>query len=101
MNDLATADVAIELRQIERDESIPRGVRAHIFRTIDQIFALDLDRAEALVALTPEQSALLSEREAARADKDYARSDELRDQLLALKIAVKDGPGGQSYEVIS
>ena len=72
-----------------------------VFRTIDQIFALDLDRAEALVALTPEQSALLSEREAARADKDYARSDELRDQLLALKIAVKDGPGGQSYEVIS
>ena len=101
MNDLATAELAIELRRIERDESMAPGVRAEIFRAFDQIFALDLDRVDVKVTLTPEQSILLAQRATARANKDYGRSDELRDQLLALKIAVKDGPTGQGYEVIS
>ncbi len=100
MNDLGTVDVAIELRRIERDDSISLGEKAHIFRAIDSVFALDLDRVEVKGELTSEQAALLEERAAARAAKNYARSDELRDQLLLLKIAIVDSPAGQSYEVI-
>jgi len=76
-------------------------VRAAIFRAMDNVFALDLDRADAEIWLTDEQSRLLSERAAARAAKNFARSDELREELLTLKIAVKDGPTGQEYEVIA
>jgi cysteinyl-tRNA synthetase len=32
--------------------------------------------------------------------KDFALSDQLRDQLLAQKIVVKDSAAGQSYEII-
>ena len=37
---------------------------------------------------------LLVDRKQARADKDWAKSDEIRDQLKAAKIVVKDNPDG-------
>ncbi len=37
---------------------------------------------------------LIAERAEARAAKDWARSDALRDELLAMGVAIKDGPGG-------
>lgn len=100
MNDLGTVDVVVELRRIERDDSISPGVRAFIFRALDAVLALDLDRIEVKTELTNEQAALLEERAQARAAKNYARSDELRDQLLLLKISVVDSAAGQSYDLI-
>jgi cysteinyl-tRNA synthetase len=50
--------------------------------------------------LTPEQQApegvheLARARERARAEKDFAAADELRDQIAALGWEVRDGPGG-------
>ncbi len=99
LNDLNTADLVIELRRIERDESIAPGIRAEIFRKIDQIFALDLDRLPAQILLTTEQTELLAARAAARSAKDFALSDQLRDRLLQINIVVKDSPTGQSYEL--
>jgi cysteinyl-tRNA synthetase len=98
-NDLGTVDVAVELRRIERDGSVPYAVKAEVFRAMDRVFALDLDRVEA-ASLTAEQEELLEQRAAARAAKDFALSDQLRDQLLAQKIVVKDSAAGQSYEII-
>jgi cysteinyl-tRNA synthetase len=43
--------------------------------------------------------ALLVERTAARANKDFKRSDELRDQLVQMGIAVSDTPAGSEWEV--
>ena len=40
---------------------------------------------------------LLDARAAARAAKDFAASDRLRDELAALGVAVKDTPGGQEW----
>lgn len=45
-------------------------------------------------ALTDAQESLLSERESARASKDWATSDRLRDQLSADCIEVMDTPSG-------
>lgn len=54
---------------------------------------LDLRRAE--ITVTPEQvEALVAERSAARAVRDFARSDQLRDQLADLGVTVEDHPGG-------
>lgn len=41
---------------------------------------------------------LLEQRAAARADKDYARADELRDRIDALGYVVRDAPGGATLE---
>jgi cysteinyl-tRNA synthetase len=44
--------------------------------------------------ITEAQKQLVAEREAARADKDWATSDTLRDQLAKEGVNVKDTPGG-------
>ena len=42
---------------------------------------------------------LLAERDQARSDKNWARADEIRDQLSALKIVVEDGGGSSSWRI--
>ena len=66
--------------------------------------------AEALVALRGKAAARrgidealvarkIAERAAAREAKDFARSDALRDELLAMGVALMDGPRGTSWKV--
>jgi len=43
--------------------------------------------------------ALISERYQCRSQKDWVRSDEIRDQLLAKNIVLKDGPDGTEWTV--
>ncbi|NJB66932.1 cysteinyl-tRNA synthetase [Desulfobaculum xiamenense] len=43
---------------------------------------------------------LLARRAKARADKDFATSDAVRDELAAMDIEVKDTPAGQEWDVI-
>jgi len=47
-------------------------------------------------SLAPELLALIEERGAARAAKDWARADELRDRLLEAGIELED-KGGQTH----
>ena len=42
---------------------------------------------------------LIEARKAARAAKDFAESDRIRDELLAKQIVLKDGPQGTTWEV--
>lgn len=62
------------------------------WRKVDELFGLRL------MADTPDVSdevyALIRERDTARAEKDYAKSDELRDKLLASGITLNDTPDG-------
>ena len=68
---------------------------------MDQIYGLDLQRGEApKVELTPELENLLEARRVARLDKDFAKSDEIRDQMASLGVLVKDTPGGQEWNWI-
>jgi cysteinyl-tRNA synthetase len=43
--------------------------------------------------------ALLAERTAARARKDFKESDRIRDELAAMGIAIKDSKDGTTWEV--
>jgi cysteinyl-tRNA synthetase len=62
----------------------------------------DLDRVLGILpgdadALEPELAALVEARAAARAARNWARSDQLRDELAALGIAVEDTRDGQRW----
>jgi cysteinyl-tRNA synthetase len=53
-----------------------------------------LQSAGGAAGIDPRAAALLDERERARADRDFARADEIREQLRALRWEIRDGPRG-------
>ncbi|MEP7033623.1 MAG: cysteine--tRNA ligase [Actinomycetota bacterium] len=74
---------------------LPGGEKYALLASWDEVLALDLER-DALGERweAPEEvRALVAERDAARAAKDYARSDELRDRLQAMGLEVMDSAG--------
>ena len=76
---------------------LPDAERLALVTSWDPVLALDLGRdAREAWQPTDEMLALVAERDAARADKDYARSDELRARLQALGLEVMDTPEGTS-----
>ena len=98
--DLDTPRALVKLRQIERDPAISERTKAQVFAETDKFFALDVTRTFVEPELAAEIQELIALRAQARAAKDFARSDELRDELAAQKIKISDGPNGQSWEVI-
>ena len=70
------------------------GRATALIRDLDAVLAV---AAPADAGLDPELKALLDERVAARAARDWAGSDRLRDELLARGIAVEDTRDGQRW----
>ncbi|MBR2543320.1 cysteine--tRNA ligase [Candidatus Saccharibacteria bacterium] len=68
------------------------------WQKVDELFGLNL------IADTPDVSeeiyALINEREKARAEKNYARSDEIRDELKKQGISVEDTPSGPVWQYL-
>ena len=68
------------------------------WRKVDELFGLSL------VADSPDTDdstkSLILERQAARENKDFARSDELRDQLKALGIVIEDTASGPIWQYL-
>ena len=85
---------------------LPADERRWLVLDADAVFGLDLDRvwearsaagAEAAsdpASLPEGAAALVAERSAARAARDFARADVLRDQLAAMGIDLVDRPDG-------
>ncbi len=94
--DLDTPKAIIKLRSIEKSELTPGEKRA-LFENVDQLFGLELLHEIADEALPEAAIVLLKEREAARSEKNFAKSDQLRDELAKLGISVKDSKAGQEW----
>ena len=66
---------------------------------VDNLFGLNLIQDSP--DITPEQKQLLSARAAARAEKDWPKSDALRAELEKQGITVKDTPSGQIWQYLA
>jgi cysteinyl-tRNA synthetase len=95
--DLDTPRALQRLRAIEKSTTLTPAEKAGIFRFADLILGLDLSRIPEKRELTELQSQLLSQREIARAGKDFAESDRLRTLLEESGLEIQDGPQGQSW----
>lgn len=90
------------LWELVRNPEIVSPEAYQLILEMDQIFGLDLaTEIEKQQQLSAELMNLLKQREKARADKDWARSDALRDELRVQGIIVQDTKDGQIWEVIS
>jgi cysteinyl-tRNA synthetase len=98
-DDLDTPRALQVLRRIERDEELPAGSRFEMFAHLDALFGLDLvrDVGRPPAVLPAGGAELLQSREKARAAKDFAASDRLRDELAELGVVVRDTPEGQTW----
>ncbi len=70
------------------------NVKLDIALAWDKVFGLGFDRGFASITIPPEVQELVSERETARAAKDFSRSDGLRKQIEAAGYSVKDTTDG-------
>jgi len=88
------------LRRLEKAD-LPDGSKLETFLWVDAYLGLDLalDIGKAPDALPAGAQALLDERAAARASKDFAASDRLRDELAAVGVEVKDTKDGQTWSL--
>jgi cysteinyl-tRNA synthetase len=68
-----------------------------VSRDFNYIFGAVKSSADLNPEISPEVSALLKEREAARLAKDWKQSDILRKKLLEFGIEVQDTPNGQKW----
>jgi cysteinyl-tRNA synthetase len=91
--DLPTAVRVVN--ELDHAPDLPPGEKRALLASWDHVLGLDLEReAEAGWEPTEEMRRLIADRDAARAEKDYARSDELRDRLQAMGLEVMDTAEG-------
>lgn len=93
---MAIIDAAFDTVLSSRLDTLHQHALVSFLETIDNLLGIDL------LGTTPdiadENKRLIIERARAREDKDYERSDELRDELLTHGIALRDTSAGQVWE---
>jgi cysteinyl-tRNA synthetase len=90
-DDLDFPRVMALLAELARSE-VPPAQKAALLLAWDAVLGLDLDRAKPARTLPPGAAELIARRDKARAEKDFATADRLRDELAALGVAVADQP---------
>ena len=83
------------VNQLDHSAAVPPGEKYALLASWDSVLGLDLER-EATAGWQPPEDAqrLVAERDAARAGKDFATSDRIRDELQVMGLEVMDTPDG-------
>ncbi len=100
-----------KLRQSEGARDLWARIRKDVAEWAKVFGVFDENPAEFLTALRDNRAARkeidpsavqtkLDERQQARKDKDFARSDAIRDELADMGVEVKDTPQGATWDVI-
>lgn len=99
-DDLSTPAALALLWEVLKDEELEPSERFAVLECAEQVLGLSLlvppSGQTALQArdIPPDIQKLIKERDVARVQKDYARADELRNQLSKRGYHVDDGPSG-------
>jgi cysteinyl-tRNA synthetase len=97
-DDLDTPTALAVLHELEGDESLAPAARFAALQAFDRFLGLDLD-AEVGQVLPAGARELIDAREQARAARDFAAADRLRDRLAALGVEVTDTRAGTSWRL--
>jgi len=97
-DDLDTPKALTVLGELESDETLPPADRFRAVAGFDRILGLDLATAAGEV-LPDGAGELIARRERARAERDWAAADRLRDQLAGLGVEVVDTRSGTQWRL--
>ncbi len=92
-DDLDTPKVLALVWDIIKDEKISDADKKATILDFDRVLGLELDRVENF-EIPEEVKTLLEERNKARENKDFAKSDEIREKIEQLGFNVKDSSEG-------
>lgn len=81
-----------------KDEAVPPEDKLAVVFDMDRVLGLNLADVKEEQAIDGETEKLIKEREEARAQKDFARADQIRDELLEKGIELKDTPKGTVWK---
>ena len=95
-DDLDTPRALAVLAEMEGDDRLPPATRWRSALAFDQVLGLDLGR-EAPQTLPRGAEELIARREAARADRDWATADRLREELARMGVEVADTREGTTW----
>ncbi len=100
-DDLNTAKSFSVIYAILKDEKLNDATKAALIQDFDKVLSLDLFKAEEKTLSISEAEILekIKERDRAKANKDYALADKIRDELLSLGVKLKDTKEGTIFEV--
>ena len=99
-DDLGTPRALAVAHEVASADDLTEAQRRALLLDFDRVLGLSLDAPATVEAPLPEGAAeLLERRAAARADRDFAASDALRDELAALGVDVRDTAAGQETTV--
>lgn len=97
INDDMDLPVALSItRETAKNHKIAPGERRRLLLDFDRVLGLRLDAVQSYQpkAISEQAAALVRERDAARAARDWKRSDQLRDQLIEQGYEVRDTARG-------
>ncbi len=96
VDDLATPRAVAIAHEVASADDLDDAARRALLLDFDHVLAVGLDLpAESEIPLPAGADDLLERRAAARAERDFARADALRDELAAMGVEVRDTPEGQ------
>ena len=95
-DDLNTPQALAVLWDAVKSDLEPAAKRA-LLQDFDAVLGLGLSEARAEGEVDERIDGLVAERQAARASRDFARADAIRDALAAEGIVLEDGPEGTSW----
>ena len=98
-DDLALPRALAIAHEVAPASDLSDAQRRALLLDFDRVLGLDLDVAPEQVPLPKGAAELLERRTAARAAKDFAASDALRDELAAIGVDVRDTTEGQETTV--
>ena len=96
--DLNMPKALADLWALVKDQDLGDGEKLVCLGEMDKVFGLDLLKKAEPAALDEEIEKLIAEREAARKAKNFARSDEIRNNLKERGIILEDGPAGTRWK---
>ncbi|MDT9593091.1 cysteine--tRNA ligase [Nocardioides zeae] len=106
-DDLNTPRVLAQLNVLLRDDTISEADREVLVGTVELLLGLglgttdpaELDRPAVELAVPAEEvDRLVAARTTARAERDWAEADRLRDHLAGLGVTLTDGPDGTTWQ---